>query len=371
MLYPFKFLPVYKNYLWGGRNLANWGKRLPEEGIVAESWEISGHENGLSIIANGDLAGLSLPEALRRYGRSLAGTHSSNRDLAKFPLLVKLIDAEDSLSVQVHPGDDFARIHEAGEYGKNEMWYVVAARPGAKLIAGIRPDVDPRQFAAALAAGCALDMLQALPVRPGDVINIPAGLVHAIGKGLIICEIQQNSDTTYRVFDYDRKDSQGNKRPLQVEKALAVIDFQRPAQTVPLSGLCLRNPRQPDLIRRILVLNRYFLAEELTVGGAAGFPADAGRFRTLTVLAGQGSLIYDDPDGAGRSALPLALGDSLLIPACLGAWQLSGDLKIISARVANFPADLRQAATDAGLSGLTDAELVAGWSDRIGFDPLP
>ncbi len=370
MLYPLKFQPVFKDYLWGGRNLTALGKQLPAEGTVAESWEISCHPNGVSVIANGELAGVSLPDAIASHGRTLVGARLSDRDLAKFPLLVKLIDAQDRLSVQVHPDDAFARVHEAGEYGKNEMWYVVAAQPGARLVAGVRPGVGPVGFAAAIAEGRCLDELQQIEVRAGDVVNIPAGMVHAIGQGLVICEIQQNSDTTYRVYDYDRLDSAGRKRPLHVDKALAVINFKPSARSPLLAGLTIQNPSQPGLIRRMLVLNRYFKVEELAVNGQADFTADGSRFLTLTVLAGQGGLVYDG-QAQQKMTMPIRQGESLLIPASLGRWRLQGELKCLAGTVADLSADLRELAQAAGRTDISDAGLIAEWSGLVGFDPRP
>jgi mannose-6-phosphate isomerase len=371
MLYPLKFHPVYKNYLWGGHSLANWGKLLPSSGAIAESWEISGHPNGLSIIANGDLAGVNLPEAIRHLGRTLVGSWLPDHDLDRFPLLIKLIDARDRLSVQVHPNDDYARSHETGESGKSEMWYVVAAQPDASIIAGIRPGVSPREFAEALAAGRCLDLLQTLRVKAGDAVNIPAGLVHAIGAGVVIWEIQQSANTTYRLWDYGRKDSLGKQRPLQAEQALSAIDFSRQGPMPLLPGLIIRNRAQPGLVRRVLVLNRYFRVEELIATGISRFYAGGLRFQILTVLTGQGELEYADPTGSRQICLPLNPGDSLLIPASLGPWQISGQLKLLAAYAANFTADLQQLAEDTAMAGQPDRELIAAWSGLIGFDPLP
>lgn len=342
MLYPLRFKPVYKDYLWGGRALAALGKTLPSSGIVAESWEISGHHHGPSIIDNGPLAGRSLPDVVATLGRTLMGSVIPDQDLVKFPLLIKLIDARDQLSVQVHPDDDFARQHEHGENGKNEMWYVVSAQPGARLIAGVKPGVNREQFARAVQDGACLDLLRAIPVKAGDVINIPAGLVHAIGDGLVICEIQQNSDTTYRVYDYDRRDAEGKTRPLHLEKALQVIDFDHHDQTPLIAGLMIR---QGDLSRRVLVINRYFTVEEQRIAGQVSYRTDGSRFRTITVLEGQGSLIYTDATGTVIND-PLFPGDSLLIPASLTSWQIEGTLMAITSSPTDVAHDAAALAMD-------------------------
>jgi mannose-6-phosphate isomerase len=344
MLYPLKFRSVYKHYLWGGRALAGHGKILPDQVQVAESWEISGHPNGLSVVANGPLAGTALPDVIRLWGSGLMG--SLPADPQRFPLLIKLIDAHESLSVQVHPDDAYALAHE-GEPGKNEMWYVVAAAPDARLIAGVKPGVKRADFALALADGSCLDLLQSLPVKAGDVVNIPAGLVHAIGPGLVICEVQQNSDTTYRVFDYNRRDAQGLTRPLHTDKALDVISFDRSGPAL-IRGVTVRSP---GLAQRSLVLNRYFLVEELAVDGSAAFAAEDTRFVCLTVLAGQGQL---DWDGSGpEGPMPLTMGESILLPAGLSRWQISGRLLLLSARPAEWPADAGRLAQRAGFAPAT------------------
>lgn len=377
MYYPLRFHAVYKDYIWGGRSLADLGKILPEGKRVAESWEISAHPHGVSVIANGPLAGIGLTDACRKLGQSLLGTRLSGKDLDRFPLLIKLIDAHDRLSVQVHPDDDYAGRHESGETGKNEMWYVVAAGPDARLIAGVRPGVDRAAFAAALAAGTCLDLLQEIPVKAGDALNIPSGLVHAIGKDLVICEIQQNADTTYRVFDYNRRDDSGQTRPLHIEKALDVIDFSRHDPSPLIHGLIIR---EDQLSRRILVLNRYFLVEELTIDGKAAFTGDGSRFSTLTVIGGKGSITWQNEAGHLISD-PLFAGDSLLLPAGLLAWEIKGSMKMICSRPSLFLSDAAWLAEQidhdgaktgtAAAKGYLDILEAAARNGLIALDPKP
>ena len=234
MLYPLKFKPLYKDYIWGGRNLEALGKTLPATGIVAESWEVSCHKNGSSIIANGEYGGTTLPELLEQLGRTLVGSSLSQKDVDKFPLLIKFIDAENNLSVQVHPDDVYAYKNENGEYGKNEMWFIISAKPGAKLVYDVIPGTTREKFADAVSENRIESLLKKVEVFAGDVINIPAGLVHAIGKGILLAEVQQNSDTTYRVYDYGR-----TGRPLHIAKALDVIDFNSAGRREKYAGLVL------------------------------------------------------------------------------------------------------------------------------------
>lgn len=375
MLYPLKFKPVYKDYIWGGRSLVNIGKEIPPGRTAAESWEISGHENGLSIVAEGPLAGRTLPQILKQYGRRLLGSAASARDLQKFPLLLKLIGACDQLSIQVHPDDIYAAKHTKDEYGKNEMWYVVAAEPGARLIAGIKPGTSREIFARAIKDSTCLDHLKSLPVQAGDAINIPAGLVHAIGAGLIICEIQQNSDMTYRVYDYNRKDTDGHRRPLHIEQALDVINFSAEQPDTLVPGIFYNLINQPELKRRALVINRYLRTEHWQLNGEAAFNSrDEYRFVLLTVLGGKAELAYESADRkSDKLRINLDLGESILIPADLGCWKISGSAEMITATVSDFTADLHELGKNLSLSTSSDntRQLINQLKGRIGMDPLP
>lgn len=336
MFYPLKFKPVYKDYLWGGRRLADYGKQLPTEGIVAESWELSCHPNGPSVVADGAFAGKELAELVQTYPDELLGSMASAQDRAKFPLLVKLIDATKVLSVQVHPNDAYAHTHENGEYGKNEMWYVVHAPEGAELIAGVKRGTDKDALGKAIADGRCEEMLQHIPVKSGDVINIPAGLVHAITDGLIIYEVQQNSDTTYRMYDFNRRGADGKLRELHVDKALDVTDFTNAGGKVRFSGLKLNKEAGESLERRVLVVNRYFAVEEYLLNGQATFDADGQSFNILTTLEGSARIHYQ---GADDEALTVELGrgETVFIPAQMGEWTLEGDqAKLICSYLPNL-----------------------------------
>ncbi len=314
MLYPLKFIPAVKDYIWGGRGLEKIGKILPE-GIVAESWEISGHPDGLGPVADGALAGRTLPELMKEFGAELIGHALPEAALSTFPLLVKFIDANDRLSVQVHPDDAYANAHENGGLGKTEMWVVLAAEPGAKLVYGLRPGVTKDGFAAAVEKGDIAGCLNEVEARKGDAFDIPAGLVHAIGAGLLIAEIQQSSNTTYRVYDYDRTDTAGNKRPLHIAKALDVIDFSLPTSSNG-AGKVVENGTGAR--QTTLVANRYFVVERCEVNGALSGNLDGSRFELMILLEGSANLTY--PGGECR----VRMGDSLLLPATLGAYDLQG-----------------------------------------------
>lgn len=311
MLYPLKFKPLYKDYIWGGRNLASLGKILPAEGIVAESWEIACHKNGSSIVANGQYAGVPLPELISILGRKLLGESLPSQDIDKFPLLIKLIDAENNLSVQVHPDDAFAYEHENGEYGKNEMWYIISAKPGAKIVYDVMPGTTRESFAQAIASNSVESCLKTVEVFPGDVINIPAGVVHAIGGGIILAEVQQNSDTTYRIYDYGR-----TGRQLHIEKALQVIDFNSAGRKEKYSGVELY--LSDGCRKRVVVASKYFCTEILNINGTVTEMADGSKFFIFVFTAGKGWILWEE------GKMSVNAGESVLVPAFLGKYSLSG-----------------------------------------------
>jgi len=224
MLYPLKFKPILKDKIWGGTKLQKLFDKQAASDKLGESWELSGYENDESVVTNGFLAGNNLVELIEIYMGELVGDKVYDKYGLSFPLLFKLIDANENLSIQVHPGDEVAA-ERHNSYGKTEMWYVVDADPGAELIIGFTKDCDKEEYLDALANDQVENLLQKVPVKKGDVFFIPAGLVHAIGKGVVVAEIQQSSDITYRIYDYKRVDDQGNERELHTEQALDVINF--------------------------------------------------------------------------------------------------------------------------------------------------
>ncbi len=311
-LYPFTFTPVLKDYIWGGRNLETlFGRALPT-GNIAESWEIAAHPDGVTVIANGRFANTPLTDLHTQLGLDLIGAHNQwAQERHKFPLLIKLLDAHTNLSVQVHPDDDYALAHEGNELGKTEMWVVLHATPGAAIILGVKPGVTPDIFRAAITAGNLETHLHYLPIQSGDVVCVPSGSVHALLGGSVIAEIQQNSNTTYRVYDWNRT-TNGQARPLHIDKALDVINF---AQVEP--GLC-----QPQLIantngarRYRLCANQYFTTERVDLDAGARYQGICDG-RTLEVwgcLSG-----HVDVNGVSLTAVQFTL-----LPAALGVFTVS------------------------------------------------
>lgn len=224
MLYPFTFKPILKKVIWGGSDICPFKEISPVENGVGESWELSHVEGNYSIVANGELAGKSLDDLIRQYGAQLMGQEVIDRFGTTFPLLIKFIDARDNLSIQVHPDDELAKARH-NSFGKTEMWYVIKATKDASLYSGFSKQIDADEYVKRIQDNTIMDVLQRYNVNEGDVFFLPAGRVHAIGAGCFIAEIQQTSNITYRIYDYNRKDANGNTRELHTELAKDAIDY--------------------------------------------------------------------------------------------------------------------------------------------------
>lgn len=224
MLYPFTFKPILKKIIWGGSAICPFKGITPVENGVGESWELSHVEGNYSIVANGTLEGKSLDELIHTYGKELMGGKVVDRFGTTFPLLIKFIDARDNLSIQVHPNDELAKVRH-NSFGKTEMWYVIKADKGACLYSGLSQQIDANEYVKRVADNTIMDVLQRYDVHEGDVFFLPAGRIHAIGAGCFIAEIQQTSNITYRIYDYNRKDANGKGRELHTELAKDAIDY--------------------------------------------------------------------------------------------------------------------------------------------------
>lgn len=322
MLYPLKFKPVYKDYIWGGRNLEKLNKVLPE-GKIAESWEIACHKDGMSIVCNGNLAGSTLEEIISKYSEEILGHKINNKN--KFPLLAKFIDANDWLSVQVHPDDDYARVHENGENGKSEMWYIISAKPGSKLVYGLKQGINKETFLEKIKANNIENCLNFIEVSEGDIIDIPPGMIHAIGGGIVLAEIQQSSNITYRVYDYDRVDKNGNKRELHINKAIEVVSINSPVTT---KTEFKKDTINENCTRERKISNKYFKVDLYNIDGSITETTDGSKFYIYMIVEGEGQLKYRD------GFINIKLGDSIFIPASLGDYNIKGNLKTLKAYVA-------------------------------------
>jgi mannose-6-phosphate isomerase len=309
--YPLLFHPVLKSAIWGGHNLEKFGRTIPAEGI-AESWEISAHPNGSSIVANGIHAGKNLAELTNELGADLIGSNAAwALARGKFPLLVKLLDANRSLSVQVHPKDPYALAHEGNELGKTEMWVVLDAKAGAQIILGVKQGTTPDKFRAGIEQGHLEPYLHYLAVKAGDHVCVPAGSLHAILDGIVIAEIQQNSDTTYRVYDWNRIDSSGKARELHIDKAMDVINFEQVEPSLPTAHI---HQRQPGVEAAVLCKNEYFCTEQLQVTAGS---------KITGVCDGSSLEIWGVLDGSVNiNGLDLKSVQFCLLPASLGAYEL-------------------------------------------------
>ena len=224
MLYPFTFEPILKKIIWGGSDICPFKGISPVQEGIGESWERSHVEGNYSVVANGELKGQSLDDLIRTYGKQLLGEHVMEQFGTTFPLLIKFIDARDNLSIQVHPDDELAKKRH-NSFGKTEMWYVVKATPDAALYSGFSQQIDAEEYVKRVENNTIMDVLQRYNVHEGDVFFLPAGRVHAIGSGCFIAEIQQTSNITYRIYDYNRKDANGKGRELHTELAKDAIDY--------------------------------------------------------------------------------------------------------------------------------------------------
>ena len=223
MLYPFTFQPILKKIIWGGSDICPFKGITPVQEGIGESWELSHVDGNFSVVAEGELAGKSLDELIQTYGKQLVGGQVMERFGTRFPLLIKFIDARDNLSIQVHPNDELAKARH-NSFGKTEMWYVIKAAPGAALYSGFSKQIDADEYVERVKNNTFI-VLQRYDVAEGDVFFLPAGRVHAIGAGCFIAEIQQTSNITYRIYDYNRKDANGNTRELHTELAKDAIDY--------------------------------------------------------------------------------------------------------------------------------------------------
>lgn len=224
MLYPLTFKPILKSVIWGGSQICPFKGITPTEEGVGESWELSHVDDNFSVVAEGELANKSLDELIKEYGRELVGGKVMERFGSRFPLLIKFIDARDNLSIQVHPDDELAKVRH-NSFGKTEMWYVIKADKGASLYSGFSQQIDKEEYVKRVENNTIMDVLKKYDVSEGDVFFLPAGRVHAIGAGCFIAEIQQTSNITYRIYDYNRKDKNGNTRELHTELAKDAIDY--------------------------------------------------------------------------------------------------------------------------------------------------
>ena len=344
ILYPLEFEPIYKSKIWGGDNLKRVYKRNLPGNKIGESWELAAHPHGTSVIANGPYKGKTLLELIKENPEPLLGKRIKSENQQTFPLLIKFIDANDRLSVQVHPDNEYAR-EEKNEYGKTEMWYILEAKPGAKLIYGLKNGTTEETLARAIENSQLELYLNEIEVKKGDIFFIPAGTVHAIGEGILLAEIQQNSDTTYRLYDWDRKGEDGTGRELHIEKALAVIDFNKKINPTHSRPLVKDNG---DYTRAFLAACPYFVTEKINTKTAYQLNLSGDRFYILINLAGEGDLI------CANKNYQLYPGKTYFLPAGLEKVQISGRVEFL---LTYIPGSKEEVINSLIQSGLTQEDI--------------
>lgn len=315
---PLKMRPCYKDYLWGGERLKKEFHKEGAPAVTAESWELACHPDGMSTVAEGPWAGMDLA----RLGElDRGGFWGSACKGAEFPILVKLIDANRDLSVQVHPSDETAR---PGEQGKAEMWYIVDCEPRSCIYLGFTQRVSREEFLRRAAEGTVLEVLNRVPVSKGDVFYILPGTVHAAGAGLLIAEIQQNSNTTFRVYDYGRIAADGKPRPLHLERAAEVTDLRPivPEECRANSVVSFGGFRMAEMFSC-----PHFLAYRLDVNGRAGLRCDGQSFQHLLCVEGSGAIL------TGSGAYPFRRGESYFLPAAFGRYNIEGQCRLLLSRI--------------------------------------
>lgn len=324
-----RFVPYLKSVIWGGDKICRYkGIKTPDDGCgkpdekIGESWEISavpGHE---SVVAEGPYKGMKITELIERFGPELLGTAVFDRYGGKFPLLVKIIDAQDNLSVQVHPGDELAMARH-GSLGKTEMWYVIDADKGAKIYSGLNRELTPEEYVKMVEDNSIEQALAVHDSHAGDVFFLPAGRVHSIGAGNLLAEIQESSDITYRIYDYDRRDAEGNPRELHTEQAKDAIDYTlheeyRSAQP---------DPTQADAV---IAECEHFKVDRVLVDGEMELTFDDSSFTVVMCLAGEVRL------ESSEGGVAVKAGETVLVPAVVTSFKLKGKATLLTARGGDF-----------------------------------
>lgn len=305
-----KLRPSYKDYLWGGHRLVEKYNKEFDGDVLAESWELSCHPDGPSYVVNGSYAGKTLQEYIDLEGKKVLGNNCQKFE--EFPILAKFIDAKDNLSIQVHPDNEYALKNE-GQYGKTEMWYIMDCEEGAFLYYGFKKEVSKEEFKERIKTDTLLEVLNAVPVHKGDVLFIEAGTIHAIGKGIVIAEIQQNSNVTYRVYDFGRVGKDGKKRELHIDKAVEVTN------RVPISrkNTCYPHVASCD----------YFTVDCLNMDGKlmSSMKGSVGEesFASILIMEGEGTI------SCGGETIPYRKGDSFFMSAGSGEYEISGECEAL------------------------------------------
>lgn len=313
---PLKMHPCYKEYLWGGTRLKSEYGKSDAPQVTAESWELASHRDGASVVADGPLKGMTIDELAQIDHDSFLGTACP---VGEFPLLIKLIDANKDLSIQVHPSDFTAHL-ELGESGKAEMWYIVDCEPQSGIYYGFSRKMSCKEFLQRAKDGSICEVLNWVHVSKGDVFFILPGTIHAIGAGVVVAEIQQNSDTTFRVYDYQRKGADGKARTLHLERAAQVVDYN---PVLPEECKANNVTTFPDFTMTEMFSCRYFRAHRIDVHEKIHLSCNGTSFQHVLCVDGEGNLIHKD------RSFPIRKGDSYFLPAAMGSYQIIGKCRVL------------------------------------------
>ncbi|MDF9824304.1 mannose-6-phosphate isomerase [Breznakia sp. PF5-3] len=312
-----KLKPAYKDYLWGGTKLKDIYGMKTDLDIVAEAWELSAHPDGPATVENGSYAGKLFTEYLQGMGKAVWGKNAQHFE--QFPILIKFIDAKQALSIQVHPDDEYA-LRVEHEYGKNEMWYIVDCEPGSFLYYGVNQNLTKEEFRAHIENDTILDVLNKVEVKKGDCFFIKSGTIHAIGAGCLICEIQQNSNSTYRVYDFDRVGVDGKPRELHIQKAVDVSQLTPSAKNGEPEG---KKESFDGYSDTLLAASEYFTTNEYEVEKEVALRADETSFQSIIILHGEGKVVSE------KQTLDFKMGDSIFVPAGFGDFKVIGKCSFI------------------------------------------
>jgi mannose-6-phosphate isomerase len=336
-IYPLVLRPVFKDYIWGGTRLNLLGKNTDGQKL-AESWEASCHSEGMSTIGNGPYKNKTLEEVIEKTGAELIGTKLVDKE---FPILLKFLDTSEKLSIQVHPTDEKAKELENQEYGKTEMWYIISAEPEAYIYYGLKENVTQDMLRQAVENGAVEGLLNKVEVEAGDVINLLAGTVHALGSGITAVEVQQNSNLTYRLFDYNRHDASGRPRLLHIEKAIQAIDFSKTEQKKH-QGINIKI--NDNVTRKILAANQYFAVELWDVKDSLIEESDEEGFFIYSIIKGNAKIDY------AQGEINLNQGETVFIPAGLDNYIFKGQFQAIKAYVPDLEKDIYKPLERQGVS---------------------
>lgn len=336
--YPLRMKPVFKDYIWGGNTLKKLYKKDSPYKITAESWEVADHADGKSVVVGGSYDGKTLSELVKEFGKDFVGELCECEN-DEFPLMLKIIDAKDSLSVQVHPDDAYAAEQGGNCQAKTEMWYILDAEAKSDLVYGFNKDITTEEFATSIKNGTLIDNLNFVPAEEGDAFFIEGGTVHAIGKGLLIAEIQQNSNTTYRVYDWDRVGADGKPRQLHVQQALEVSLTDSSVGNEKMPALTVETE---DYKRTFIACCKYFATEKVQTEEFSTEETDGRSFHIILFTKKEAEIECES------GAFEAQAGDAFVIPASLGEYKINGECEYLKFYVPEFEQDILSPLAEAG-----------------------